>query len=127
MMDFVTHLPQTWRGHDAMWVIMDQLTNSSHFLPIQMTFTLEKFCRLYIQEIIRLHGIPVSIVSDWDPRFMDHFWESFKRAMGTKLMMSTAFHPQMDGQSKMTIQTLEDMSYRHVSWILRVDGKNIYH
>ena len=74
-----------------------------------MTFALEEFCRLYIQEIVRLHGVPVSIVSNRDPRFTDHFWKSFQKAMGTQLSMSTAFHPQTDGQSERTIQILEDM------------------
>ena len=69
-MDFVTHLPQTLRGHDAVWVIMYRLTKLAYFLAVRMTFTLEKFCRLYIREIIRLHGVLVSIVSDRDPRFM---------------------------------------------------------
>ena len=63
---------------------------------------------LYIQEIVRLHGVPVSIVSDRDPRFTAHFWKSFQKAMGTRLTMSTAFHPQTDGQSERTIQVLED-------------------
>ena len=70
---------------------------------------LERFCRLYIQEIVLLHGVPVSIVSDRDPRFTVHFWKSFQKAMGTRLTMSTTFHPQTDGQSKRTIQVLEDM------------------
>ena len=83
MMGFMTHFPRTLRGHDAVWVIMDRLTKSAHFLTIQMTFTLEKFCKLYIREIIRLHRVLVSIVSDRDPRFTTHFWESFQRAMGT--------------------------------------------
>ena len=61
-MDFMTNLPQTSRGHDAVWVIVDRLTNSVHFLAVRMTFTLEEFCKLYIREIIRLHGVPVSIV-----------------------------------------------------------------
>ena len=74
-----------------------------------MTFTFEEFCRLYIREIIRLHGVPVSIVSDRDPRFTAHFWKSFQKAMGTRLTNSTTFHPQTDGQSEMTIQVLEDM------------------
>ena len=74
-----------------------------------MTFTLERFCRLYIREIVLLHGVPVSIVSDRDPRFTAHFWKSFQKAMGTRLTMSTAFHPQTDGQSKRTTQVLEDM------------------
>ena len=108
-MDFVTHLPRTPRRHDAVWVIVDRLTKSAHFLAVRMTFTLEEFCRLYIREIVRLHGVPVSIVSDRDPRFTAHFWKSFQKAMGTQLMMSTAFHPQTDGQSERTIQVLEDM------------------
>ena len=74
-----------------------------------MTFALESFCRLYIREIVRLHGVPVFIVSDRDPRFTAHFWKSFQKAMGTRLTMSTAFHPQTDGQSERTIQVLEDM------------------
>ena len=82
-MDFVTHLPLTSRRHNAVWVIVDWLTKSAHFLAVQMTFTLEEFCRLYIREIIRVHGVPVSIVSDRDPRFMSHFWKSFQKAMGT--------------------------------------------
>ena len=88
---------------------MDRLTKSAHFLAVRMTFTLEEFCRLYIREIVRLHGVPVSIVSDGDPRFMAQFWKSFKKAMGTQLSMSIAFHPQIDGQSERTIQILEDM------------------
>ena len=72
-MDFVTHFSQTpWR-HDVVWVIVDRLTKSAHFLMVRMTFTLEEFYRLYIGEIVRLHGVPVSIVSDRDPRFMTHF------------------------------------------------------
>ena len=108
-MAFVTHLPQTLQRHEAVWVIVDRLTKSAHFLAIRITFTLEEFCRLYIREIVRLHGVLVSIVSDWDPRFTAHFWKSFQRAMGTQLMMSTVFHPQTDGQSERTIQVLDDM------------------
>ena len=72
---------------------MDRLTKSAHFLAVQMTFTLEEFCWLYICEIVRLHGVPVSIVPDRDPRFTTHFLKSFQKAMGTQLMKSTAFHP----------------------------------
>ena len=92
-----------------MWVIVDRLTKSKHFLAVRMTITLDEFCRLYIREIVWLHGVPVSIVSDREPRFMTHFWKSFQKAMGTRLTMSTAFHPQTDGQSERTIQVLEDM------------------
>ena len=70
-MDFVTHLPQTQQKHDL------RLGVPVHFLAVRMTFALERFCRLYIREIVRLHGVPVSIVSDRDPRFTTHFWKSF--------------------------------------------------
>ena len=113
-MDFVTYLPRTPRRHDAVWVIVDRLTKSTHFLVVRITFTLEEFCRSYIREIVRLHGVPVSIVSDMDPRFTAHFWKSFQKAMGTWLTMSTVFYPQIDGQSKMTIQVLEDMLRAYV-------------
>ena len=99
-MDFVTHFPRTSRRHDAVWVIVDRLTKSAHFLAVMMTFTLEEFCRLYIREIVWLHGVPASIVSDRDPRFTTHFWKSFQKAMGTQLTMSTMFHPQTDGSQR---------------------------
>ena len=72
-MDFVTHFPWTPQIHDVVWVIVDRLTKSVHFLAVRMTFALERFCRLYIREIVRLHGVPISIVSDRDPRFTTHF------------------------------------------------------
>ena len=78
-MDFVTHLPRTPRSYDAIWVIVDWLTKSAHFLVVRMTFTLEDFYRLYIREIVWLHGVPMSIVSNRDPRFTAHFWKSFQR------------------------------------------------
>ena len=101
-MDFVTHFPQTSRGHEVVWVIVDQLIKSGHFLAVQMTFTLEEFYRLYIREIVWLHGVLISIVSNRDPRFTAHFWKSFQRVMGTQLMMNTHFHPQTDSQSERT-------------------------
>ena len=73
IMDFVTHLPWTVQKHDAVWIIMNRLIKSTHFLAMRMTFTLEEFYRLYIREIVRLHGVPVSIVLDRDPRFTAHF------------------------------------------------------
>ena len=82
-MDFVTHLPRTPRRHDVVWVIVDLLTKSAHFLAVRMTFTLEEFCRLYIREIVRLHGMLVSFVSNMDPKFTTHFWKSFQKVMGT--------------------------------------------
>ena len=88
---------------------MDRLTKSTHFLVVRMTFTLEEFCKLYIREIVRLHGVSVSIVSNRDPRFTTQFWKSFHIAMGTQVRMTTAFHSQTDSQSERTIQVLEDM------------------
>ena len=108
-MDFVTRFPWTAQGHDAVWVIVDRLTKSAHFLAVRMTFTLERFFRLYIREIVRLRGVLISIVSNRDSRFTAHFWKSFQKGMGTRLTMSTAFHPQTNGQSERTIQVLEDM------------------
>ena len=81
-MDFVTHLPRTPRRHNAVWVIVDRLTKSAHFLVVRMAFTLEEFSRLYVREIVRLHGVSVSIVSDKDPRFTTHFWKSFLKGHG---------------------------------------------
>ena len=78
-MDFVTHFPWAPQGHDAVWVIVDWLTKSAHFLVVRMSFTLERFYRLYIREIVRLHGVPVFIVSNRDPRFTAHFWKSFNK------------------------------------------------
>ena len=82
-MDFVTQFPWTLQRHDAVWVIVDRLTKSEHFLAVRMTFTPKEFYRLYIREIVRLHGVLVSIVSNRDPKFTTHFWKSFQKAMGT--------------------------------------------
>jgi transposase InsO family protein len=108
-MDFVMSLPKTRRNHDSIWVIVDRLTKSTHFLPMKVTNSLERLAQLYIDEIIRLHGIPVSIISDRDSRFTSRFQRSLQEALGTQLKYSTTFHPQTDGQSERTIQTLEDM------------------
>ena len=108
-MDFVTALPRTNAGHDMVWVIVDRLTKCAHFIPLKTGFTMEKLAQTYVEEIVRLHGVPLTIVSDRDPRFVSRFWKSLHEALGTKLQFSTAFHPQTDGQSERTIQTLEDM------------------
>ncbi|KAL5545238.1 hypothetical protein UlMin_009022 [Ulmus minor] len=111
-MDFVMGLPKTLKGYNSIWVIVDRLTKSAHFLPVKNTYKMEQYAKLYVQEIVRLHGIPLSIVSDRDPKFTSTFWKSLHKAMGTRLRFSTAFHPQTDGQSERTIQTLEDMKCR---------------
>ncbi|GKA50852.1 putative reverse transcriptase domain-containing protein [Tanacetum coccineum] len=108
-MDFVTKLPKKATGQDTIWVIVDCLTKSAHFLPIREDDTLEKLTRQHLKEVVSRHGVPVSIISDRDRRFTSHFWKSLNKELGTRLDMSTSYHPQTDGQSERTIQTLEDM------------------
>ena len=90
-------LPRTPRKNDAIWVIVDRWTKSAHFLLIRWGTLLDCLAKEYINEIIRLHGVPVSILSNKDPWFTSHFWESLHKALGIKLNFSTAFHPQTDG------------------------------
>ena len=97
-MDFVVGLPRTQQGHDAIWVIVDRLTKSAHFLPMKVSYSLDKLTEVYIREVVRLHGVPFSIVSDRDPRFTSRFWPGLQHALGTKLRFSTAFYPQTYGQ-----------------------------
>ncbi len=108
-MDFVSGLPLSPKKKDAIWVIVDRLTKSAHFIPVRMDYSLDKLAELYISEIVRLHGVPTSIISDRDPRFTSRFWDKLQEALGTQLYFSTAFHPQTDGQSERVIQVLEDM------------------
>ncbi|KAA0061627.1 putative polyprotein [Cucumis melo var. makuwa] len=108
-MDFLFGLPRTSSGHDGIWAIVDRLTKTTRFISIKMTSTLDQLTRLYVDKIVSQYGVPVSIVSDRDPRFTSKFWPSLQKAMGTGLKFSTSFHPQTDGQSERTIQTLEDM------------------
>ena len=108
-MDFVTGLPKSSKGNTAIWVVVDRLTKVAHFISYISGMTLEGMTRLYIKEIMRLHGVPRKIISDRDSQLTSHFWSSFQKALGSELGFSTTFHPQTDGQSERTIQTLEDM------------------
>ncbi|GJU94008.1 putative reverse transcriptase domain-containing protein [Tanacetum coccineum] len=108
-MDFVTKLPRTSSGYDTIWVIVDCFTKSAHFLPMRENVSIDKLARLYTKEVVTRHGIPVSIICDRDSRFTSNFWRAFQKALGTHLDMSTAYHPQTNGQSERAIQTLEDM------------------
>ena len=108
-MDFVVGLPLTGRKYDSIWVVVDRLTKLTHFLPVRTDYSLDNLAKLYIKEIVQLHGIPVSIISDRDLWFNLRFWGKLQEALGTQLNFNTAFHPQMDGQSKIVIQVLEDM------------------
>ncbi|KAH0776371.1 hypothetical protein KY290_007782 [Solanum tuberosum] len=102
-------LPRSRRQHDSIWVIVDRMTKSAHFLSAKTTHSAEDYARLYIQEVVRLHGIPVSIISDTGAQFTAQFWKSFQKGLGLNVNLSTAFHPQTDGQAERTIQTLEDI------------------
>ncbi|GJZ69151.1 putative reverse transcriptase domain-containing protein [Tanacetum coccineum] len=107
-MDFVTKFPKTSSGQDATWAIVDRLTKSAHFLPMKETDSMEKLSRQYLKEVVLRHGMPVLIISDRDSKFSSHFWQSLNKVLGTQLDMSTAYHPQTDGQSERTIKTIED-------------------
>ncbi|GJW06185.1 putative reverse transcriptase domain-containing protein [Tanacetum coccineum] len=108
-MDFITKLPKTSSGHDIIWVIVDRLTKSAHFIPTRATDSMETLTRLYIKEIVSRHGVLISIISDRNSHFTSRFCQSLQNALGTQLDMSTAYHPETNGQSETTIQTLKDM------------------
>nr|GEU45069.1 putative reverse transcriptase domain-containing protein [Tanacetum cinerariifolium] len=108
-MDFVTRLLKTLSGYDSIWVIVDRLTKLAYFLPKKKTDSIKKLAELYLKEIVCRHGVLMSVISDRDSLFTSRFWVSLQKALGTQLDLSTAYHPKMDGQSKRTIQTLEDM------------------
>nr|GFA70406.1 putative reverse transcriptase domain-containing protein [Tanacetum cinerariifolium] len=108
-MDIITKLPKSSQGYDTIWVFVDRLTKSAIFTPIRETDPTDKLARIYLKEVVMRHGIPVLIIIDRDPRFASNFWRSLQNALGTRLDMSTVYHPETDGQSQKTIQTLEDM------------------
>ncbi|GJV82916.1 putative reverse transcriptase domain-containing protein [Tanacetum coccineum] len=97
-MDFVTKLPRTSSGHDTIWVIMDRLTKAAHFLPMRDDYKMDRLARLYLNEIVARNGVTILIISDRDSRVTSRFWQTMQEALGTKLDMSTAYHPQTDGQ-----------------------------
>nr|GFB45542.1 reverse transcriptase domain-containing protein [Tanacetum cinerariifolium] len=106
--------PKTQSGNDTIWVVVERLTKSAHFLSMKKTYPMDKLARLYLKEVVTRHGIPVSIICDHDPRFTLNFWKAFQKAIGTQLDMSLAYHPETNGQSERTIQTLEDMLRAYV-------------
>ncbi|GJW96757.1 reverse transcriptase domain-containing protein [Tanacetum coccineum] len=91
-----------------------RLTKSTHFIPTRETDSMETLTRLYIKEIVSRYGVPISIISDCDSHFTSRFWQSMQNALGTQLNMSTAYHPETDGQSERTIQTLKGMLRAYV-------------
>ncbi|CAN4093470.1 unnamed protein product [Withania somnifera] len=108
-MDFMSGLPRTSRGFDSIWVIVDRPTKSAHFIPTHSSYNAERPARIYIREVVRLHGVPISIISDRGTQFTSKFWRAVRRDLGTEVHLSTAFHPRTDGRYERTIRVLEDM------------------
>jgi transposase InsO family protein len=108
-MDFIVGLPSTFQKHDSIWVIIDRLTKTAHFLPVHTTCSAKKYAKVYHDQIVRLHGIPKTIISHRGAQFIARFWEQLQSALGTKLIRSFAYHPQTDGQTERINQILEDM------------------
>src|SRR6266508_1944171 len=108
-MDFIVGLPRTAKGSDSIWVIIDRLTKSAHFISVRTKYPTRKYAKLYIARIVSLHGIPKTITSDRGPQFVSHFWEHLHSALGTRLIRSLAYHPQTSGQVERVNQVLEDM------------------
>nr|GEU34284.1 putative reverse transcriptase domain-containing protein [Tanacetum cinerariifolium] len=102
-MDFKTGLLRTPSGYDSIWVIMDRLTKSAYFLPKKKIDSIKKLAELYMKDIVCKHGVPVLVIFDRDSLFMSRFWVSLQKALGTQLDLSTAYHPETDGQSERTI------------------------
>jgi hypothetical protein len=108
-MDFIVGLPLTARKFDSIWVIMDRLTKSAHFMPINTTYKVQKYAEIYIARVMCLHGVSKMIISDHGSQFVTHFWEHLHPSLGTHLIHSSAYHPQMDNQTERVNQILEDM------------------
>jgi hypothetical protein len=108
-MDFIVDLPRTSRGYNSIWVIVDRLTKSGHFIPVVMTYRVGQYAELYISHIVRYHDIPKIIISDRGSIFIARFWEQLHECLGTHLIRSSAYHPQTDGQMEQVNQIIEDM------------------
>jgi hypothetical protein len=108
-MDFVTGLPPTSQHHDSVWVIVDRLTKTAHFIPVHTTYKAKKYAELYLDRVVCLHGVPKTIVSDRGALFIARFWEQLQESLGTQLLRSTAYHPQTDGQTERVNRVLEDL------------------
>ena len=99
-MNFIVGLPLTERRHDSIFVVVDTLTKSAHFIPVRTNYQAPDIARVFISEIVRLHGVPKKIISDRGSVFTRRFWTSFQEALRTQLKFSTAYHPETDGQTE---------------------------
>ena len=108
-MDFVIELPRTFRKHDSILLVVDRFSKMAHFLPCSKTFDASKIAKFYFDEIVKLYGLPETIVFDRDVRFMSYFWKTLWHLVGTKLKFSIAFHPQIDGQTKVGNRSLGNL------------------
>ncbi|WMV45459.1 hypothetical protein MTR67_038844 [Solanum verrucosum] len=108
-MDFVVGLPKTLGKFYFVWVVVYRLTKSAHFILVRIDYNVEQLAKVYVKEIVRLHGVPLSIISNCGTQFTSKFWRKLHDELGTQLTFSTAFHQQINGQSERTIQMLEDM------------------
>jgi IS30 family transposase len=108
-MDFIVGLPRTLADYDSIWAVVDRLTKLAHFIPVKTSYSSAVLAELYMSQIICLHGVPKKIVLDRGMQFTSHFWEQLHEALGTHLNFSSAYHPQIDGQTQRTNQVLEDM------------------
>jgi hypothetical protein len=99
-MDFIVGLPNTSQKHDSIWVIIDRLTKTVHFLPVHTTYTAKKYAEVYLEQIFHLHGVPKTIISDRGAQFIANFWKQLQSSLRTKLIRSSAYHPQTDGQTE---------------------------
>jgi hypothetical protein len=108
-MDFIVGLLLTARKKDSIWVIVDRLTKTTHFIVVHTTYSVQHYAEIYMDQIVCLHGISKTIISDRGTQFVAHFWEQLHECLGTKLIHSSSYHPQTDGQTERVNQIVEDM------------------